>query len=162
VEKPLQHPAAAIAIAKRREGVLSHLAEQPECSRAMIKKACATLELSRAMVFRLLARYKEDRRFSVLLPRPQGRKRGSHALLEGQERMISLQIQKVARTGENPSLAALHRKIAAACRKRRLPIPSYGTVLRRLRAYDARISRRKLEHSTRSQSTVQRRTQSTR
>jgi hypothetical protein len=59
--------------------------------------------------------------------------------------MISLQIQKVARTGENPSLAALHRKIAAACRKRRLPIPSYGTVLRRLRAYDPRISRRGLE-----------------
>ena len=93
----------------------------------MIKRACATLELSRAMVFRLLARYKQDPRFSVLLPRRQGRKRGSHALLEGQERMISLQIQKVARTGENPSLAALHRKIAAACRKRRLPIPSYGT-----------------------------------
>jgi hypothetical protein len=42
VEKPLQDPAAAIAIAKRRERVLSHLAEQPECSRAMIKKACAT------------------------------------------------------------------------------------------------------------------------
>jgi hypothetical protein len=93
---------------------------------------------------------------SVLLPRPQGRKRGSHALLEGQERMISLQIQKVARTGENPSLAALHRKIAAACRKRRLPITSSGTVLRRLRAYDARISRGKLERPTRSQSTVQR------
>ena len=128
----------------------------------MIKKACATLELSRAMVFRLLARYKEDRRFSVLLPRPQGRKRGSHALLEGQERMISLQIQKVARTGENPSLAALHREIAAACRKRRLPIPSYGTVLRRLRADDARISLRKLERSSRSQSTVKRKTQSTR
>ena len=54
--------------------------------------------------------------------------------------MISLQIQKVAGTGENPSLASLHRKIAAACRKRRLPIPSYGTALRRLRAYDARIS----------------------
>jgi hypothetical protein len=35
--------------------------------------------------------------------------------------MISLQIQEVAGTGENPSLAALHRKIAAACRKRRLP-----------------------------------------
>ena len=76
--------------------------------------------------------------------------------------MISLQIQKVARTGENPSLAPLHRKIAAACRKRRLPIPSYGTVVRRLRAYDPRISRRKLERSTRSQSTVQRKTQSTR
>ena len=51
--------------------------------------------------------------------------------------MISIQIQKVAGTGENPSLASLHRRIAAACRKRRLPIPSYGSVLRRLRAYDA-------------------------
>ena len=76
--------------------------------------------------------------------------------------MISLQIQKVARTGENPSLAALHRKIGAPCRKRRLPIPSYGTVLRRLRAYDARISRRTLERSTRSHSTVQRKTEPTR
>jgi putative transposase len=127
----------------------------------MIKKACATLELSRAMVFRLLARYKEDRRFSVLLPRPQGRKRGSHALLEGQEHMISLQIQKVAGTGENPSLASLHRKIAAARRKRRLPIPSYGTVLRRLRAYDARTSRAEPECPARSQSTVQRKKWST-
>jgi putative transposase len=161
VEKPLQDPAAAVAIAKRRERVLSHLAEQPECSRAMIKKACATLELSRAMVFRLLARYKQDPRFNVLLPRRQGRKRGSHALLEGQERMISLQIQEVAGTGENPSLAALHRRIAAACRKRRLPIPSYGTVLRRLRAYGARTSRRKLERPARSQSTVRRKKRST-
>jgi hypothetical protein len=87
--------------------------------------------LSRCLAWCFLARYKQDPRFSVLLPRRHGRKRGSHALLEGQERMISLQIQEVAGTGENPSLAALHRKIAA-CRKRRLPIPSYGTVLRRL------------------------------
>ena len=78
--------------------------------------------------------------------------------------MISLQIQKVAGTGENPSLASLHRKVADACRKRRLPIPSYGTVLhvlRRLRAYDARTSRRKPERPARSQSTVQRKKRST-
>jgi hypothetical protein len=43
------------------------------------------------------------------------------------------------------ALHSLHHKIAAACRKRRLLIPSYGTVLRRVRAYDARISRRNLE-----------------
>src|ERR1700723_2421758 len=127
----------------------------------MMKRACGTLELSRAMVFRLLARYKQDPRFSVLLPRRPGRKPGSHALLEGQERMISLEIQEVAGTEENPSLAALHRKIAAACRKRRLPIPSYGTVLRRLRAYDARTSQRKLERLARSQSTVRRKKRST-
>jgi hypothetical protein len=33
-----------------------------------------------------------------------------------------------------PARQALHRKIPAACRKRRLPIPSCGTGLRRLRA----------------------------
>ena len=74
--------------------------------------------------------------------------------------MISLQIQRVAGTGENPSLASLHCKIAA-CRKRRLPIPSYGTVLRRLQAYDARASGRKPERPARSQSTVQRKKRST-
>jgi hypothetical protein len=107
-------------------------------------------ELSRAMVFRLLARYKEDRRFSVLLPRPQGRKRGSHALLEGQERMISFQIQKVARTGENPSLSGPPSQDRHRLQKAPTSHSSYGTVLRRLRAYDARISRRTLERSIRS------------
>ena len=38
VERPLQDPAAAVAIAKRGERVLSHLAEQPECSRAMTNR----------------------------------------------------------------------------------------------------------------------------
>ena len=67
-------PAAAIAIAKRRERVLSHLAEQPECSRAMIRRACATLQLSRAMVFRLLARYRQDPRVQRVASPPAGTK----------------------------------------------------------------------------------------
>src|SRR5580658_2020111 len=42
--------------------------------------------------------------------------------------------------GKKRPVAALHRKIAAACRKRRLPIPSYVTVLRRSQAYAWRTS----------------------
>jgi hypothetical protein len=61
------------ALAKRRERVLSTLAESKECSRAVMQKACAALQLSRAMVFRLLARYREDRRLSALLLHPRGR-----------------------------------------------------------------------------------------
>jgi hypothetical protein len=137
--------------------------------RALAKKitwwqAAEIIGISDRHMRRWRERYEEfgyDGLFDRLLPRRQGRKLGSHALLEGQARMISLQIQEVAGTGEKPSLAALHRKIAAACRKRRLPIPSYGTVLRRLRAYDALTSRRKLERPARSQSTVRRKKRST-
>jgi len=120
------------ALAKRRERVLSTLAESKE-SRVMIQKACAALQLSRAMVFRLLARYRKDRRLSALLLHPRGRKCGSGGLREEQEQIITAHIRKIG--GKKRSVAALHRKIAAACRKRRLPIPSYGTVLRRFQAY---------------------------
>jgi hypothetical protein len=38
---------------------LSTLAGSKECSRAMMQEACAALRLSRAMVFRLPAKYRE-------------------------------------------------------------------------------------------------------
>jgi putative transposase len=104
----------------------------------MMQKACAALQLSRAMVFRLLARYREDPRLSALLLRRRGRKCGSGGLREEQEQIIAAQIRRIGR--KKRSVAALHRKIAAACRKRRLPIPSYGTVLRRFQAYAGRTS----------------------
>jgi putative transposase len=126
------------ALAKRRERVLSTLAESKECSRAMMQKACAALQLSRAMVFRLLARYREDRRLSALLLHPRGRKCGSGGLRKEQEQIITAHIRKIG--GKKRSVAALHRRIAAACRKRRLPIPSHGTVLRRFQAYPWRTS----------------------
>jgi len=90
------------------------------------------------MVFRLLARYRKDRRLSALLLHPRGRKCGSGGLREEQEQIITAHIRKI---GGNASVAALHRKIAAACRKRWLPISSYGTVLRCFRAYPWRPSR---------------------
>ena len=70
---------------------------------------------------------REDRRLSALLLHPRGRTRGSVGLREEQEQIITAHIRKIG--GKKRSVAALHRKIAAACRKRRLPIPSYGTVL---------------------------------
>jgi hypothetical protein len=52
----------------------------------MMQKACAALQLSRAMVFRLLARYREDRRLSALLLHPRGRKCGSGAVARSRRR----------------------------------------------------------------------------
>lgn len=137
METLLKASEADWALAKRRERVLSKLAASKECSRAMIHKACVKLQLSRAMVFRLLARYREDRRLSALLLHPRGRKRGSGGLREEQEQIITGQIRKFYLTREKRPVAALHREIATDCGRKNFPVPSYGTVLRRLRAYDS-------------------------
>jgi putative transposase len=136
METLLKASEADWALAKRRERVLSKLAASKECSRAMIRNACAKLQLSRAMVFRLLARYKEDNRLSALLLHSRGRKRGSGGLREEQEQIITGQIRKFYLTREKRPVAALQREIAADCGRKNFPAPSYGTVLRRLRAYD--------------------------
>jgi hypothetical protein len=76
----------------------------------MIKRACGTLRLSRAMVFRLLARYKEDQRASSLLTQTSGRKPGTSVLNKEQERIITAQIRDFYLTRERRPVAALHRE----------------------------------------------------
>jgi hypothetical protein len=88
---------------------LSTLAESKEGSRAMMQEACADAPLSRAMVFRLLAKYREDRRLSAVLLHPRGRKRSSGGLREEQELIITGQILKFYLTRERRPLAALSR-----------------------------------------------------
>lgn len=48
-----------------------HVGREQKCSRAMMQEACAALQLLRAMVFRLLAKYREDRRLSAVLLHPR-------------------------------------------------------------------------------------------
>jgi hypothetical protein len=124
------------ALAKRRERVLSTLAKSKECSRAMMQKACAALQLSRAMVFRLLARYREDRRLSALLLHPRGRKCGSGGLREEQEQIIAAQIRKIG--GKKRSVAALHRRSPQFVENADFRFPPM--VLRRSQAYAWRSS----------------------
>jgi hypothetical protein len=76
----------------------------------------------------------EDRRLSALLLHPRGRKRGSGGLREEQEQIITGQIRKFYLTREKRPVAALHREIATDCGRENFPVPSYGTVLRRLPA----------------------------
>ena len=54
------------------------------------------------------------------------------------EQIITAHIRKFYRTRERRPVDALHREIAADCAKSRLGIPSYGSVLRRLQAFDPR------------------------
>jgi putative transposase len=90
------------------------------------------------MMFRLLARYREDERTSALLPKTPGRKLGTSVLGKEREEIISAQIRKFYLAREKRPVAALHREIAADCAKHHLRIPAYGSVVRRLQAFDGR------------------------
>jgi putative transposase len=136
VEKLLKISEQNWTLARRRERVLSQLAKEEGCSQQMIQWACSKLGLSRAMVFRLLARYRDDKGLSTLVPQTRGRKLGRRLLSPKQEKIISQQIHKFYFRRERPSLAALHREIATDCAKSRIPIPSYGSLARRLRIFD--------------------------
>ena len=87
------------------------------------------------MMFRLLARYKEDQRTSALLPKAPGRKPGTSVLGKEREEIISAQIRKFYLTREKRTVAALLREIAADCAKHHLRIPAYGSVVRSLASF---------------------------
>jgi hypothetical protein len=98
------------ALAKRRARVLAELVANKECSHAIaiINQARAALRLSRAMMFRLLARYKEDQRTSALLPKAPGRTPGTSVLGKEREEIISAQIRKFYLTREKRPVGSSH------------------------------------------------------
>lgn len=60
------------AVAAKREEIIAKLASMGSIRRADIDVAAKTLGLSRAMTYRLLARYREDPRTSALLAETGG------------------------------------------------------------------------------------------
>jgi putative transposase len=120
----------------KRARVISDLAEMDHCTTAQVDQAARKLNIGRAMVYRLLARFRESRDTSSLLPTKPGRKTGGQMLKKAQERIISDLIRKVYLSKEKPSVAAVHRIIALECFNAKVPIPSYKAVQSRISRLD--------------------------
>jgi putative transposase len=129
----------------RRARVIAGLAENERCSVEEVDLAAGKLKIGRAMVYRLLARFKQNRDTSSLLPTRPGRKAGVHLLEEAQEGIISNLIQEVYLSKQKPSVAALHRTIGIECFGANLPIPSYKAVRSRVCILDPQEVVRKRE-----------------
>ena len=63
-------------IASTREAILAPLLWKNESTESAVQRAASALKLSRAMVFRLLRRYRANPKTSTLLPARRGRKVG--------------------------------------------------------------------------------------
>ena len=119
----------------------------------MIKRACGTLRLSRAMVFRLLPGTRKIKGQVLCFHRPQDESLEPLFLTRSRNEFSRHRSADFYLTRERRPVAALHRDVAADCAKSRLRIPSYGSVLRRLQAFDPRtlVSKREGPQRAREQ-----------
>lgn len=124
------------AVAAKREEIIARLASIESIRRSDIDTAAHMLGLSRAMIYRLLARYREDSCTSALLAETVGRREGSLSLHGRVEAIVTQYIEDFFLKPERPSVAALHRLVFAECQKAALKPPSYNSVRARIDAFD--------------------------
>jgi putative transposase len=101
--------------------------------------------LSRAMVYRLLARYRRNPSPSELLPKQGGRVPGVRRLDDGVEALIQKLMGGYYLNRERPRIVDLYRQIAAECRRNDLPHPSYKAIWSRVNQLDPALKLRARE-----------------
>jgi putative transposase len=129
-------PDAAWECAAVKAKVLAPLAEQEDCTTKQMEAAAKDLGVSRATVYRLLARYKQRLQATSLLPETPGKKPGSKELSPVQEKIVQEAIRGFFLSKQRPSVAALHRSIALDCFQTGVPKPSYKAVRARVKTVD--------------------------
>ena len=124
-------------MAVQREIVLRPLAQKRQLSPDEIEAACAKLTIGKAMLYRLIARYKDDGRTSALLPRKRGRRAGTSQLKPDAESIVGSGIERWYLTRQKPSVSNLERMIAVEATKAGIPKPSRKAIERRIARIDA-------------------------
>jgi putative transposase len=96
----------------RREEEIRRLVAQERSGavgRAAVGEAAAKLGISVTHLYRLLQRFREDRRVSVLLPRKAGRPVGARFISESVEAIIQAAVREVYLVPERPTFRELVR-----------------------------------------------------
>jgi putative transposase len=98
------------------------------------------LGISRSLVYRLVAKFRERPQVSSLLPSKRGRRPTSRALPIATEAVLQETIDHVYLQREKPRLSDLLKEVERECRRKGLRVPNYRTIKRRVDAIDARES----------------------
>ncbi|MGL4241258.1 MAG: Mu transposase C-terminal domain-containing protein [Beijerinckiaceae bacterium] len=115
--------------ARRRAAIFDRLPEPVR--EAAVRDAMTALGVSRATFFRLLKRYREDRRTSALTPLKPGPKASHRPFPPALAALVVRRFSDLYATRRKPSLTRFWREIAADCRQAQIPPPS----IRRLRRW---------------------------
>ena len=139
----------AWAVASQRADVIRGLLERESgrLSGDAVAAAASELGVSRAGLYRLIARYRTAADIFSLRPRRRGRPKGSHSLDRKREMIIAEEIDNFFLRPERPRLSDLCDRIGARCREIRAKPPNWRTVHARVQDVDAKLKARK-RHET--------------
>jgi putative transposase len=134
-------------IALEREAVIRPLVEERRLGDESIEEAGRRLGLCRALIYRLVSRYRQRPRTSSLLPWKRGRGRYTRFLKPAQEDLITTCIKEFYLVAEQPSLAALFQEVRRRFAEQQLSAPNYRTLVRRVEELDPRYAMAKRQGS---------------
>jgi putative transposase len=124
-------------LAARRAEVIRELAARPVVGMEAADAAAGRLGVSRRQVYVLVSRWRAgDGLVSELLPRVSSGGRGGKRLSEDVEAIVRDVLQTRYLTRQRRTVASICREITRKCRARNLPVPSRGTILRRIARLD--------------------------
>jgi putative transposase len=133
----LSAPAQVWDAAVRQAEVIGRLAGKGTVGLEAADKAAAELGVSRRQVYVLVGRWRAGEGVvSDLLPGRSSGGRGGGRLPAEVEAIVREVLRSRYLTRQRRTVAAVHREIARQCRVRGLPVPSRGTVLRRIAQLD--------------------------
>lgn len=119
--------------ARHRAEVIGALAEEDSVSGAAAAEAGKQLGVSSRQVYELVRRYRQGTGLVTdLAPGRSDGGRGGVRLPDAVESVIRELVDSVYLKRQRPSLAAVHRDIARACKEEGLPVPALNTVGRRV------------------------------
>ena len=133
--------------ALQREAVIRPLAEEWKLGRVAVQEASQHLGVSRALVYRLIARYRQRAQTSSLWPWKRGPARNTRYLEISREDLLTACIKEFYLAPERPSLAALFQEVRRRFAERQLPVPNYRTMIRRVAGLDPRYAMAKRQGS---------------
>lgn len=135
----------AWAVAHQRATVVRSLLsiDKGQLKTAAVFSAAAELGVSRASIYRMMARFRDVERTSALLPSRLGRPSGTRSLNTPRETIISTEIETFYLRPERPKLSQLVERIAQRCHEAEVRAPNWRTVHARVGALDAKTQARK-------------------
>jgi putative transposase len=133
------------SIAQSREEIVRDINSGDRTTEAKVQCAAKTLGLSTRSVYRLLARYRAAAQTTSLAPQRRGPHKKRRRLGMIRERLIDEAIEHRYLVRPRTPMEEVYRNVVQRCGQLYLPAPARNSIIKRIRALDARhVARRRL------------------
>jgi putative transposase len=133
------------SVAQERENIIRDAMNGVGATTALVDAAAKALGLSPRSVRRLVVKYKASAQTTSLVAYPRGPNKARRRLGAERERVIDAAIDKRYLVRPRTPMEEVYKEVVRRCRIKNWLVPARNTVLKRIRALDARlVARRRL------------------